>query len=142
MASSSCRRKHCGGIVMKLSARDPNAVVGGLFQLGCQGGDHRMDEVHRDFIGGCHGGWVNFERSVSARTLQEAAENQRNWARMWTVNRSGGGPEPTHQIYLALLMSTTQQLMDSCGCEEPMFVGGNENLGSSWGTRRRRGASD
>eukprot|EP00978_Attheya_sp_CCMP212_P005594 scaffold12552_cov55-Attheya_sp.AAC.2 len=111
MTASSCGQKHCGGIVMKLSVRNVNAVAGGHFQLGYQGGDHRMDEVHHDFVGGRHGEWVNFECSVSARTLQKAAENQRNWGRMWTVGHSGGGLDPTHQIYLylALLMSTTQQ---------------------------------
>jgi hypothetical protein len=31
-----------------------------------------------------------WERSVSARTLQEAAENQRNRGRMRVVNRIGG----------------------------------------------------
>eukprot|EP00978_Attheya_sp_CCMP212_P035595 scaffold155660_cov58-Attheya_sp.AAC.7 len=55
-----------------LSARDVNAAVGGLFKFGCQGGDHRTDEMHRDFVGGCHGEWVTFEHShsITARSLQ------------------------------------------------------------------------
>ena len=98
---------------MKLRTGNANAGIVGLFVLGGDDGDHGMNEVRGErIISGRHyerQKWVKSERSVAARAF-EGPPKIREMGQDAGDDPQMGRPEPSHQIYLALLMSTTQQL--------------------------------